>query len=73
MKNKYANGTHFSKCKFRQLLKMFCNDFTALQIASLTHLNRNTVNMWINSGPRKIAKFLYVPLQRHRIRELQQV
>ena len=27
---------------------MFCGDFTALQIASLTHLNRNTVNMWIN-------------------------
>ena len=47
MKNTYAKETHFSKCKSRQLLKMFCSDFTALQIASLNHLNRNTVNMWI--------------------------
>jgi transposase-like protein len=48
MKNPYAKETHFSKRKFRQFLKLFCRDFTALQIADLMHINRNTVNLWIN-------------------------
>jgi transposase-like protein len=60
MKNRYANETHFTKCKFRQFLQLFCKDLTALQIASLTHLNRNTVNLWIN---RIRARILFIAEQ----------
>jgi len=48
VKNRYANGAHFTKKKFRLLIKYFCKEFTALQIADLLHINRNTVNLWIN-------------------------
>ena len=64
MKNKYANGTHFSKCKFRKLLALFCKDFTALQIADLTHLNRNTVNLWVN----RIRQRLVILVEKEKMR-----
>jgi transposase-like protein len=43
-KNKYYNRSRISEHKFRQVLKYFCADLTADQIASLTNLNRNTIN-----------------------------
>jgi uncharacterized hydantoinase/oxoprolinase family protein len=55
MKNTYANGTQFSKVKFRLLIRYFCKDFTALQIADLMHINRNTANLWINKIRQRIA------------------
>lgn len=56
MENPYAKETHFSKRKFRVFLKLFCQDFTALQMASLTHVNRNTANLWINRIRERIEK-----------------
>ena len=43
-KNKYITKSHLSERKFRELLRLFCADVTALSAASLTGLNRNTVN-----------------------------
>ncbi len=43
-KNKYVTKSHLSERKFRELLRLFCADLTALSAASLTGRNRNTVN-----------------------------
>ena len=44
MRNKYMRQTHLSEAKFRRLIRFFSADLGGLQIASLTGLNRNTVN-----------------------------
>jgi len=44
MENKYLKRSHISEAKFRQVVRLFCEDMTAVQIASLTGLNRNSVN-----------------------------
>ena len=43
-KNKYVKNSHLSERKFRELLRLFCADVTALSAASPTGLNRNTAN-----------------------------
>ena len=42
--NKYVKNSHLSERKFRELLRLFRADVTALSAASPTGLNRNTVN-----------------------------
>ena len=44
MKNKYARRSRISEGKFRELVRYFAADLTALQAATLSGLNRNTVN-----------------------------
>ena len=44
MENKYLKHSHISEAKFRRVVRLFCEDMTATQIASLTGLNRNTIN-----------------------------
>jgi transposase len=44
MENKYLKRSHISEATFRRVVRLFCEDMTAVQIASLTGLNRNTVN-----------------------------
>lgn len=44
MKNRYIKRTHISESKFRQLLKLFCEDLTATQISKLMRIERKTVN-----------------------------
>ncbi len=44
MENKYLKRSHISEAKFRQVVRLFCEDMTATQIASLTGLNRKTIN-----------------------------
>ena len=44
MKNKYIKRSHLSEAKFRQLVKCFSLDLTALQTAEITALNRNTID-----------------------------
>ena len=43
-KNKYYNRSRISEKKFREVLRCFCADLTAIQIANFTNLNRNTIN-----------------------------
>jgi transposase len=43
MKNKYLRGTRISERKFRQVLKLFCEDLELTKIANLVCLNKNTL------------------------------
>jgi transposase-like protein len=49
-KNKYIFRSKISEAKFRQVVRLFCVDLNATQIAHVACLNRNTVNrllQWI--------------------------
>ncbi|MEX2601630.1 MAG: hypothetical protein WD355_08285 [Balneolaceae bacterium] len=57
MKNRYVNRAKISESKFRDLLRFFSLDLTAIQIAKLTGLNRNTVNRYLTEIRKKITRF----------------
>ncbi|WP_340105537.1 hypothetical protein [Rhodohalobacter sp. 8-1] len=57
MNNKYVNRSKISEKKFREIVRFFSLDLTAIQIAELTGLNRNTINRYLNEIRRKIAHF----------------
>lgn len=46
-----------SRTKFRQILRLFSLDLTALQIAEITNLNRNTINRYLKLTRTLIAAF----------------
>ena len=46
-KNRYAKSSKLSEAKFRFLVKLFAADLTAVQIARVSGLNRNTVNRYL--------------------------
>ena len=54
--NKYKKRSRVSDAKFRQILKLFCVDLNASQIAELTSLNRNTVNSYLRTFRLRIAE-----------------
>jgi len=56
MKNKYINRSKITEAKFRQLIKLFVHDLDAQKIASLTNLNRNTVNRYVTLIRERIAE-----------------
>ena len=56
MKNRYVVGAHLSEAKFRVMLRAFAVDLTAQQLASLSGLNRNTVNTYFTKFRRRIAE-----------------
>ena len=47
MNNKYIKRSHISEAKFKDIIRYFSLDVNALKIASLTKLNRNTVNRYL--------------------------
>lgn len=57
MNNKYVNRSKISEAKFRELVRFFSIDLTAIQIAELTGLNRNTVNRYLTEIRKKITRF----------------
>lgn len=57
MKNKYLKGAHLSERKFRELLKLFCEDLTATQIANISDISRVTVNNYLKLIRTHIAKY----------------
>ena len=44
MKNRYFARSHISEKKFREIIRYFSVDLTAVQIAQLTKLNLNTIH-----------------------------
>ena len=56
MKNKYVKRSKITEAKFRQLIKLFAYDIDAQTIASLTRLNRNTVNRYLAMIRSRIAE-----------------
>jgi transposase-like protein len=59
-KNKYAKRSKISEAKFRQIIRLFAEDLDAGQIASITSLNRNTINRYLAAIRRRIAEFCSV-------------
>jgi transposase len=57
MKNKYVNRSKISEAKFRQLVRYFSLDLTAIQITELIGLNRNTVNRYLTEIRKKILTY----------------
>ncbi len=57
MKNRYLKGAHLSERKVRELLKLFCEDLTATQIANITGISRITVNAYFKLIRTHVAKF----------------
>ncbi|MCG2587995.1 IS1595 family transposase [Rhodohalobacter sulfatireducens] len=57
MKNKYVNRSKISEAKFRQLIRYFSLDLTAIQITELIGLNRNTVNRYLTEIRKKILTY----------------
>lgn len=57
MRNKYVNRSKISEAKFRELVRFFSIDLTAIQITELTGLNRNTVNRYLTEIRKKILHY----------------
>ena len=49
--------TWISRAKFRQILRLFAVDLTAVQIAELVQLNRNTVNRYLTLIRQAVASY----------------
>ena len=58
MKNRYLKGAHISEKKVRELLRLFCDDLTATQIANISGVSRITVNAYLKLIRTHIAKFV---------------
>ena len=54
---KHYIRARISRTKFRQILRLFALDLTALQIAEITNLNRNTINRYLKLTQTLIAAF----------------
>ena len=57
MKNRYIYRAKISENKFRQFLHLFCLDLTAIQIAEVTGINRNTVNRYLAEIRSRISDY----------------
>jgi transposase len=47
MKNKFFRRAHISEAKFKLILKLFCDERTAVEIAEITGISRVTVNKYL--------------------------
>ncbi len=59
LKNKYAKRSKISEAKFRKLVQLFASDIDAKTIATLSNLNRNTVNRYLALIRERIALFCH--------------
>jgi len=57
MDNKYLYRSRISEAKFREIIKLFCSDLTAIQISDLSGLSRNSIN--------KILKAIRTKIEEH--------
>ena len=56
MKNKYFYRSRLSEAKFRDILRLFSEDLTAVQTSSLTKININTINNIFKKLRERIAE-----------------
>ena len=57
MKNKYFVRSRISEAKFREIIKLFATDLTALQISTLTKIHRNSINTILQKLRQRISEF----------------
>jgi len=55
--NRYVKRSRISEAKFREFVRYFSLDLDAYKIATLTGLNRNTVNRYLKLIRKRIAEF----------------
>lgn len=55
MRSNLLKGAHISERKFRELVNLFSEDLTAIQIANITQLSRITINQYLKKIREKIA------------------
>ena len=53
----YIYRSRISEAKFRQIVRLFCLDLTAVQTAELSGISRNSVNTYLTAIRRRIAEF----------------
>lgn len=58
MKNKYLYRSHISEKKFRQILKLFCRDYTAFAVSDATGISRITINKIYASFRKRICSLV---------------
>lgn len=56
-KNRHIKSSKLSERKFRELVKLFSADLTAVQIAQIANVNRNTVNRILRLIRHRILEF----------------
>jgi len=56
MRNKYLNRSHISEKKFRQILRLFCKDYTAFAVSDATGISRITINKLYANFRKRILK-----------------
>ena len=57
LRNKYIYRSRISEAKFRQILRLFCLDLTATQIAAVVGISRNSINKYRKEIRREIARY----------------
>ena len=57
MKNKYLKRSHISEAKYRQIVRLFCKNLSAAQIAGLSGVSRRTVNRLLINLRQRIASY----------------
>ena len=58
MKNKYVKRSKISEAKFRKIIMYFALELDSQKIATLTSLNRNTVNRYLSRIRSRIADIM---------------
>ena len=54
MKNKYIYRSKITESKFREILRLFLIDLTATQVAEITNISRNSINVIFNKMRNRI-------------------
>ncbi|WP_133992409.1 hypothetical protein [Dinghuibacter silviterrae] len=57
MKNKMMKGAHLSERKCKEIIRLFCEDLTATQIADVSGVSRVTINNYLKLIRTHIAKY----------------
>jgi transposase len=57
MKNKMMKGAHLSERKCKEIIRLFCEDLTATQIADVSGVSRVTINNYLKLTRTHIAKY----------------
>jgi transposase len=57
MKNKMMKGAHLSERKCKEIIRLFCEDLTATQIADISGVSRVTINNYLKLIRTHIAKY----------------
>lgn len=57
MKNKMMKGAHLSERKCKEIIRLFCEDLTATQIAQVCGVSRVTINNYLRLTRTHLAKY----------------